>query len=351
MSGKLQYLEGLRGGAALIVVIHHYLLAFAPELESTFLEYTPLRLLYSGRTSVCIFFVLSGFVLSYKFFNTLDSRVLIAGAVKRYFRLLLPVIFSIILMCFLMKGNLVFSYAVYPLTASDWLQGHLAFEPSFSDALYQGFVSCFFLFEASYNSALWTMSWELYGSIIVFVLAFIISRINRWGIFLAAIACLALSKTYFPGFILGLLLSYAYVNYKPVNLLNDIRWKNSLLLLAILMLSYDRSKNCLFLGGALLIYILLHSNRMQSFFSSKFFVWLGKVSFSMYTIHMVILCTLSSFVYLKLPESFSTYFKSFLVFGLSTPVIFIVSYFISIFVDEKSIKLSKAIAGHVLHIF
>ncbi|MDY5045863.1 acyltransferase [Phascolarctobacterium sp.] len=332
-----------------MVVIHHYLLAFAPELESTFLEYTPLRLLYSGRTSVCIFFVLSGFVLSYKFFNTLDSRVLIAGAVKRYFRLLLPVIFSIILMCFLMKGNLVFSYAVYPLTASDWLQGHLAFEPSFSDALYQGFVSCFFLFEASYNSALWTMSWELYGSIIVFVLAFIISRINRWGIFLAAIACLALSKTYFPGFILGLLLSYAYVNYKPVKLLNDIRWKNSLLVLAVLLLSYDRSKNCLFLGGALLIYILLYSKRLQGFFSSLFFVWLGRISFSMYTIHMVILCTFSSFIYLQLPSEISFYLKFLLILAISIPIIFIIAYIICALIDARSIKFSKAIAKYALN--
>lgn len=299
---------------------------------------------------MCIFFILSGFVLSYKFFYTLDCRVLILGAIKRYFRLLLPVLFSIMLMCYLMKKNLVFSYAVYPLTASDWLQGHLDFEPSFVDALYQGFVSCFFSFESNYNSALWTMSWEFYGSIIVFVLAFLIGKFHCWGILLAIVAGVMLNKTYFPGFILGTLLSYVYVKYKPLNMLNDSRWKNLLLLLALMMLSYDRSKNCLFVGGALLIYILLYSENMQTLFSNPFFVWLGKISFSMYTIHMVILCTLSSFLYLQLPEDMAFNLKFILTFVMSMPVILVAAYIICIVLDERSIRLSNAVAKNVLDI-
>ena len=77
---KVKYLEGIRGFAAFIVVIFHFIGNFHPasiygtsnthvkgNVEHLF-AMTPLNVLYSGSLAVCIFFVLSGFVLSMKFF-------------------------------------------------------------------------------------------------------------------------------------------------------------------------------------------------------------------------------------------------------------------------------------------
>ena len=76
-SGKIQYLEGIRGVAALMVFFHHFLLAFFPSFNfagdpatshlGTFeLNYwrTPLSVFTNGEFMVSLFFVLSGFVLS-----------------------------------------------------------------------------------------------------------------------------------------------------------------------------------------------------------------------------------------------------------------------------------------------
>ena len=77
---RMHSLDGLRGVAALVVVVHHLLLTlpwFADRVglgqlgtkgQFTFswhnlFEYTPLHILYGGTEAVVIFFVLSGFVL------------------------------------------------------------------------------------------------------------------------------------------------------------------------------------------------------------------------------------------------------------------------------------------------
>ena len=78
---KIKYLDGLRGLAAFVVVFHHFILAFYPALFfgdnatphlraglEAFVSGTPINLLYNGNFAVSIFFVLSGYVLSYKFF-------------------------------------------------------------------------------------------------------------------------------------------------------------------------------------------------------------------------------------------------------------------------------------------
>src|SRR5690242_11309159 len=70
------YLDGLRGLASFIVCICHYTESnhgyFVPtyglngDKPSSFIQLPFLRIIYSGRPMVHIFFVISGFVLSYK---------------------------------------------------------------------------------------------------------------------------------------------------------------------------------------------------------------------------------------------------------------------------------------------
>jgi hypothetical protein len=106
------YLDGLRGVAALFVVIHHYAYTFTasslqgwhagPEGSHNWFFQLPLiRVVHSGRFMVAIFFVISGYVLSYrslklaregKQVELLDS--LASSVFRRWLRLHLPVIVS-----------------------------------------------------------------------------------------------------------------------------------------------------------------------------------------------------------------------------------------------------------------
>jgi peptidoglycan/LPS O-acetylase OafA/YrhL len=105
---EINYLDGLRGLAALTVVFLHYVTAFYPAFVTAnysqihtksgielFIAKSPLDIFYAGNFAVCIFFVLSGYVLSMKYFQFKNQNILIKSAIKRYFRLVIPVFASV----------------------------------------------------------------------------------------------------------------------------------------------------------------------------------------------------------------------------------------------------------------
>src|SRR5579859_5537778 len=109
-TNKIQYLEGIRGVAAMMVVFHHFFLAFYPayyfggepsvsHLGSLELDYwrSPLSFLTNGDFMVCIFFVLSGHVLSTSYFKTNNTEILVSSAARRFFRLYIPLAFALII--------------------------------------------------------------------------------------------------------------------------------------------------------------------------------------------------------------------------------------------------------------
>jgi hypothetical protein len=70
------------------------------------LHNTPLHLVLNGAFAVTILFVLSGIVLSAKFFRTKSEPVVAASAAKRYVRLALPALGSVLIACLLLKLGL-----------------------------------------------------------------------------------------------------------------------------------------------------------------------------------------------------------------------------------------------------
>ncbi|KAF3764531.1 hypothetical protein M406DRAFT_291644 [Cryphonectria parasitica EP155] len=105
------YLDGLRGLAAVVVFFCHYteenhqylIPTYGLNVDhiSSFLQLPFLRSLYSGRPMVHIFFVISGFVLSYKPLREIHARdlercwaALASSTLRRPFRLLGPCIVS-----------------------------------------------------------------------------------------------------------------------------------------------------------------------------------------------------------------------------------------------------------------
>jgi len=101
------YLEAMRGLAALVVLVGHYLCAFYPAaiFGSVFQRHekweklfttTPLGVICAGQAAVCLFFILSGYVLSLPYFGDTakDTNHLLAALLKRPFRLVGIVIAS-----------------------------------------------------------------------------------------------------------------------------------------------------------------------------------------------------------------------------------------------------------------
>jgi len=87
LPSKVTYLDGLRGVAALVVVMAHFKELALPGGRfkgsvpfGGLIENGPLMLLTAAHLAVLVFFVHSGFVLSWKFLKVGDGRILISMA-------------------------------------------------------------------------------------------------------------------------------------------------------------------------------------------------------------------------------------------------------------------------------
>jgi peptidoglycan/LPS O-acetylase OafA/YrhL len=181
------YLDGLRGLAAVAVFIYHFtdynhkyfLPAWGTE-GGTFLQLPYIRIIYCGTPMVHIFFVISGFALSYRPLKLLHSRnvaasnaVLASSIFRRPIRLFGPCLVLTFINVFLCRLDLIHYIQLQPsLSAqiSDW--GSDVFRrivwPWAWDSLDR----------PHYNVHLWTIPIEFTHSMLVFLTLLLLSRLR-----------------------------------------------------------------------------------------------------------------------------------------------------------------------------
>lgn len=374
---KVKYIEGLRGLASIIVVLSHFAVFFYPSLytgdasEARFVSKldiviagTPLNLIYNGNFAVCIFFLLSGYVLSYKYFKTNDYEYVISGAFRRYFRLLIPVLAINIITFVLMREGLFFNKQVgYSIGSTWWLNQQWAFSPTVSNLLKESFIGVFFLQADNYNPAQWTMTYELLGSYLVFAILALFGRYKHRN-FVYFILCCVFFQTYFLAFIAGLIICDLSINgFIETFGKKAFKW----VLIGLIFGSYPAGmdvSNTIYkifdfsavydvpiiynmplfyhiLGSVCFFLVLINSERLQRFFSAKPLLLLGRMSFSIYLVHLPIMGTFSGFMFIMLHRSMGDIAAFAVTFVSSLVLILAVAFIMNKFVDEKGIRLTQ----------
>lgn len=219
---RIASLDGLRGVAAVVVVVHHYMALLhwqmtpqfsdsLPGLPGTTLALadTPLGILFNGPFAVSVFFVLSGFVMAAA--AERRRRELPANVLMRYLRLALPVTVSVMLAWLWLS---VFPDAAARMQEtleepSPWLQySYKVSIPGPHLALADGLVGNFMRGMSLFNNVLWAMQVELIGSLALFVVYWLLPGRGRVALILAAgmVAVLTTGQGYLLGFTTGGLL-------------------------------------------------------------------------------------------------------------------------------------------------
>jgi peptidoglycan/LPS O-acetylase OafA/YrhL len=373
MTEKINYLDGLRGIAAINVMIMHFFIILIPaiiysdrmpshlgNLERIF-SITPLGLIGAGNFSVCIFFVLSGYVLTQKYFRTKDKKIIISGAVRRYIRLFVPVLAATVL-SFSLASIGAFHYYIETvmISGNNNYDSYWTFTPDIVDAIKQAVWGSFFTGSDTYNPVLWTMTVEFYGSMLVFALALLFGvQRKRWTFYLAA--AVFFFNSYYFAFIIGMGLADIF-NSKTSVFKTDNKMILSVILFSGLFLGsypvgtvtndslYGFLNNGLFdipkltyhiLGAVMIMYVLLNSQWLQKVFSSPVPVFLGKISYSLYLIHFLIIssftCALFLVLYPILPYWIAVLISCFLSMLLIIPL----SYLFYKYIDMVGVGLSK----------
>ena len=169
-------LDGLRGAASVIVVLHHLLLTlpwFADRVglgqlgtkgQFTFswhnlFEYTPLHIFFGGTEAVVVFFVLSGYVL----INPVNNKSLARFLRNRLVRLYAPIIAAVLL-----AGGLVKLIPHQKMDGGSWWLNSHAISFTFGSLMRNMWV----LDGTDWlNSSLWSMRYEVIFSLCVLVFA------------------------------------------------------------------------------------------------------------------------------------------------------------------------------------
>lgn len=166
-----------RGVAAIIVVLWHCMLALIPHWYDELGGRIWFGLIH-GAAAVTFFFVLSGFVLTRGYWLHRNDAKLARSIIKRWPRLAGPVVIAT-LFAWLLWTLGCFQYeAAASVTHSTWLKnfgGAPVLPPlTFSGAVWEGVYGTFFAGAFNYDTSLWTMRFELYGSFMVFGLILIL---------------------------------------------------------------------------------------------------------------------------------------------------------------------------------
>ncbi len=376
MREKVEYLDSLRGIAALIVIIFHFAADFYPalltmstiDIHTTLLEalvrQTPLNVIYNGNFAVCMFFVLSGYVLTHKYFQSKDNMVIVSSAVRRYFRLLGPILASILLAYTLLFFGKMYNHQAASLTRSLWLDGFYNFTPNLKEALWQALYSTYMVgnITNAYNAVLWTMNMEFLGSFLVFTLALFLGKLrNRYLFYFLALVITF--GTYYMGFILGLILADMYnSDKKDLFKIENNAVATIILFVGLFLGSYvpntpsnpvyqmmtleKFSNNAVIyysLGASLLLLGLLNLRRLQEALSHRVLIFVGELSFSLYVVHRIVITSFSSWIFIQLAPHMPYCLAFILTFLPSLVMIFVLGYFMHIIVDVNSIKLSKLV--------
>lgn len=358
-SSRISSLDGLRGVASFVVLLHHSFL-IVPALASSYyggrgtpgtfwLNYTPLHIIWAGGEAVYVFFILSGVVLTLLVikrprFNWLSYYP------SRLFRLYLPVIGAVLL-------ALVLAIAVSRsgISGSAWLEIHdepITLRRVIKDCL-------LFLGVDKLNSPLWSLRWEVLFSVLLPLYVWIARRVGR-GWWVAILVALVLTKlgadfgepmlAYMPMFFIGsviaarldelALLSKRILGGNPVT-----GWAifcASLLGLACVwwIAAFDDgpvntlTRPVIILSGAVIVVLAIFWQPAVHALNLPVVRWLGRISFSLYLTHEPIVVTLG----ILLPNS------PWLVPVIAIPIALVVAWIFFYTVERPAHRLAQLVS-------
>ncbi|WP_160664723.1 acyltransferase family protein [Pseudarthrobacter sp. ATCC 49987] len=364
---RLRSLDGCRGIAALIVLIHHSALT-VPEFANLYLgnlvlpkegsllwwlNGTPLKVFTAGGEAVLLFFVLSGLVVS---LPVLRARQFdwVAYFFTRTIRLWVPVAASLVL------AAICLSIAVPDanVAVSKWVTLSNVPVPEWQEVV-RGFDAV--RGPTRINNPLWSLQWEFLFSLLLPVFVGIAVVLRRWAAAtitlctgFAAIGYLHQIEylVYFSAFLAGALIAFTVIDRPRKAAKAGTSFRGQLVWFAVfvagilLMCAYwmlfvgsvsDHptlafAKSLSIPGAVLIVLSAVFSRPVCRLLELPPVQWLGRISFSLYLVHVPILVLFSRMLG-------SDHWMRALLFAV--PTTFVVAWLFSRIIEVPSHRLAK----------
>ena len=319
---RLIELDGLRGLAAVVVLIHHALetvpalaeVGARPRTVPTgvlnqILTKSPLHLLWAGHEAVLIFFVLSGVALTYpvarrhaqgRRFDWVDY------APRRFVRLWLPAAAS--------TTFAVIAMLLVPRSEDPALGHWMTVTHPVGLGARQMLMEYLLIPKHAYrNTVLWSLHAEAIFSFVLPLMILGVALCARWRFsWLPVVAALAVpvitaspgSGSYLPVFTIGAVMGWAW-GHNPAPVPERPRpWATAQALVCLLLITLawwpgmeshmaQRLANAVTLAAAAyLVYLVVRAGALRGLLRSRTVQYLGLMSFSLYLVHEPVVVSL-----------------------------------------------------------
>jgi peptidoglycan/LPS O-acetylase OafA/YrhL len=356
---RLTYLDSLRGLAATSVIASHFCISFyLPYTANYLLSDTLLSIIRNGNGAVAFFFVLSGFVLSLKFFTSSKEHSYLQYFIARFFRIY-PLFIVVLILSAFSKEYLFYRFDTIPAQIAffniNW-QVPFSFERMISES------TLFFLKapELMLIPQDWTLKVELILSLFIPFLILVARDYPRGFIFIVFFFMKLMPASLFLfHFSLGIAIAVNLEEIKNLWTLVPSWFKYFILMIASvlysndLIFSHNRSflLNSIFInvaaiGAALILVIAVCSPKAQKILNMSMMQFIGKISFGIYLVHIIVLLCLTPFLMSIMNGAGLTniYLIGGIVFPITLLVTYLISFLLYLSIEKPFISIGKTVA-------
>jgi peptidoglycan/LPS O-acetylase OafA/YrhL len=317
---RLPYLDSARGIAALSVITWHCYTTITNHPENTSLYTSPFHFFLYGEADMIFFFIHSGFILSYShpaFENSISWTSYLQFIIRRIFRIY-PLFLFILFLSFLLKNT------IYPIPATNYLSSHfLKFWSNmvqFPDLIKQGLLAV--RIPSDPESRLLPQDWTLSIEVLICPLIPFLNFLNRRFKLLSWLVIILLLKvfhfnTYLFEFAVGVNL-YFY-RHQITYAWNKFSKAVKIFCLAVAVILYTcffgypnlfdgnskifspvADRLMVVTGCSIFFIFILNSKSIQNIFNLPGLVKIGKICYSLYVNHILLLICFSNPVLMNL---------------------------------------------------
>lgn len=375
---RIRWIDGLRGVASLFIVFHHFIMGYYPaayrggeaiahiagDVEADFSQ-SPLAFFAIGDLWVSVFCLVSGFVISYQVFQMTEAKQFSKSLLKRYPRLMLPVFALSAIVFVMLHLNLFFNGSASVLSGSEWLAQFYQDKTTISDLIFSSIADTWIVgMSTLYSNAFWMLADLFAGSFMAYILAAMERGMNgrMLYVYIGVVVVYLSTNSRLSAFALGVLIAYIVKRFgeriekhKKGCIIVGIIMAVAAVILGAYPVAYaptnayqilnhlpDRLNPYYFyhmIAAALIVMAIYLLKPLAKFLSLKPFLFLGKISYSIYLVHIPVLFSLSAWLLITFMSKTGNYNASaWWMFAISMLVILILSWLFYMFIEKNSTR-------------
>ena len=383
---KLGFLEGIKALATIMVFNIHFLNAYYcgiytlnPEHFHTakgiewYIGATPLNIVYAGKLGARIFLALSAFLIARSYFmhrNTdcgVINKSLARTAVKKYFRLVLPILVVNIGIYAAMYFGCYHNDKAAVLAGSvEFFGPYNQFAPNLLEAVKEAVWGCFINGSNRYNGPLWFIQYEFIGCFLVIAMLAVIGQ-EKARYLLYIITSVIFIRTDYLGMILSVVVAdLIYTKRSYIQTFTRQKWLMWILFLGGFFFatypSYgDNLQGSIYavfppkvlfyynVAIPVMLFAVYHLEWIQRFLNRKIWSTFNRIAYSFYLVHFPILCTVSASFFCAMYGKINYHILVGMNYLLTLWASGCVAYLMTKLVDRPGQKLADYIADYFVN--